>query len=119
MDFDADKDEKITKEEAKTHNMGHLITQCLGSDCYEGPDIHERRLDDGDIVLMQYVNTVENGETAAIWLKDEKETTLKKFYAEAGRVRLQPANDQMAPIYTNPDNVEIQGRVIAVIRQLE
>jgi repressor LexA len=73
---------------------------------------------DGDIVLMQYVNTVENGEMAAIWLKAEKEATLKKFYAENGNIRLQPANDQLRPIYVAPDNVEIQGRVIAIIRQL-
>jgi repressor LexA len=64
------------------------------------------------------VNTVENGETAAVWLRNEKEATLKKFYADSGRVRLQPANDQMAPLYVEPDNVEIQGKVIAVIRQL-
>jgi len=73
---------------------------------------------DGDVVLLQSVNTVENGEMAAVWLKNEKEATLKKFYAESGRVRLQPANDQMAPLYVEPDNVAIQGRVIAVIRQL-
>ena len=75
-------------------------------------------INDGDIVLMQYVNVVENGEMAAIWLKAEREATLKKFYAENGRIRLQPANSQMQPIYVEPDNVEIQGRVIAVIRQL-
>ena len=73
---------------------------------------------DGDIVLMQYVNAVENGEMAAIWLKAEKEATLKKFYAESGRIRLQPANSHMQPIYVEPDNIEIQGKVIAVIRQL-
>jgi len=73
---------------------------------------------DGNIVLMQYVNVVENGEMAAIWLKAEKEVTLKKFYAEPGCIRLQPANTQMQPIYAEPDNVEIQGRVIAVIRHL-
>ena len=75
-------------------------------------------INDGDMVLMQYVNVVENGEMAAIWLKAEKEATLKKFYAENGRIRLQPANSQMQPLYVEPDNVEIQGRVIAVIRQL-
>ena len=75
-------------------------------------------ISDGDIVLMQYVNVVENGEMAAIWLRAEKETTLKKFYAEPGRVRLQPANSQMQPIYAEPENVEIQGRVIAILRQL-
>ena len=73
---------------------------------------------DGDIVLMEHVNVVENGEVAAIWLKAEREATLKKVYVEPGRIRLQPANSQMQPIYAEPDNVEIQGRVIAVIRQL-
>jgi repressor LexA len=75
-------------------------------------------VNDGDIVLMEYITTVENGEVAAIWLKSEREATLKRFYAENGHIRLQPANSQMQPIYANPDNVDIQGRVIAVIRQL-
>jgi len=75
-------------------------------------------INDGDIVLMQYVNVVETGEMAAVWLRAEKEATLKKVYVEPGRVRLQPANNQMPPIFTEPSNVEIQGRVIAVIRQL-
>jgi len=75
-------------------------------------------INDGDIVLMQYVNVVENGEMAAIWLKAEKEATLKRFYAESGGIRLQPANSQMPPIYAEPGNVEIQGKVIAVIRQV-
>ena len=84
----------------------------------KGLSMVDALIDDGDIVLMQYVNVVENGEMAAIWLKSEREVTLKKVYAEAGRIRLQPANSQMQPIYVEPDNVEIQGRVIAVIRQL-
>ncbi len=84
----------------------------------KGSSMVDALINDGDMVLMQYVNTVENGEMAAIWLKAEKEATLKKFYAEPGRIRLQPANNQMKPIYAKPDNVEIQGRVIAVIRQL-
>jgi len=84
----------------------------------KGSSMIDALIDDGDIVLMQYVNTVENGETAAVWLKAEKEATLKKFYAEAGRIRLQPANSQMPPIFVEPENIEIQGKVIAVIRKL-
>jgi len=84
----------------------------------KGSSMVDALIDDGDIVLMQYVNVVENGEMAAIWLKAEKEVTLKKIYSEPGRIRLQPANSQMKPIYVEPDNIEIQGRVIAVIRQL-
>jgi len=84
----------------------------------KGSSMVDALINDGDIVLMQYVNAVENGEMAAIWLRAEKEVTLKKVYSEPGHIRLQPANNQMQPIYVEPDNVEIQGRVIAVIRQL-
>ena len=84
----------------------------------KGTSMIDALINDGDIVLMQYVNTVDNGEMAAVWLKAEKEATLKKVYLEPGRVRLQPANSRMQPIYAEPENVEIQGRVIAVIRQL-
>lgn len=84
----------------------------------KGSSMVDALINDGDIVLMQYVSVVENGEMAAVWLKAEKEATLKKVYVEPSRIRLQPANSQMEPIYTEPNNVEIQGRVIAVIRQL-
>jgi repressor LexA len=84
----------------------------------KGMSMVDALIHDGDIVLMQYVNAVENGEMAAVWLRAEKEATLKKVYLESDHVRLQPANSQMRPIYAEPDNVEIQGRVIAVVRQL-
>ncbi len=84
----------------------------------KGMSMIDALINDGDMVLMQYTSTVDNGEMAAVWLKEEKEVTLKKVYIEPGRVRLQPANSQMQPIYADPENVEIQGRVIAVIRQL-
>ena len=84
----------------------------------KGTSMVDALINDGDIILMQYVNVVENWEMAAIWLKAEKEITLKKVYVEPSRIRLQPANSEMRPIYTDPENVEIQGKVIAVIRQL-
>jgi repressor LexA len=84
----------------------------------KGTSMIDALINDGDIVLMQYVNTIENGQMAAVWLRTEKEVTLKKVYVERSRVRLQPANSQMQPIFTAPGNVEIQGRVIAVIRQV-
>jgi repressor LexA len=73
---------------------------------------------DGDIVLVQQTSTVEDGEMAAVWLKIEQEVTLKKVYHEAGRIRLQPANKEMEPMYYPPEDVEIQGRVIGVLRKL-
>jgi repressor LexA len=84
----------------------------------KGLSMIDALINDGDIVLMQKAVTVENGEMAAVWLKNEKTATLKKVYVTKDRVRLQPANSQMEPIYAEPDNVEIQGKVIAVIRQL-
>jgi len=84
----------------------------------KGTSMIDDLIDDGDIVLMQHTDAVDNGQTAAVWLKDEKEVTLKKFYAEPGRVRLMPANRQMKAIYTSPENAQVQGRVIAVIRRL-
>ena len=73
---------------------------------------------DGDIVLMQQAGTVEEGEMAAVWLKVEQEVTLKKVYHEAGQIRLQPANKEMEPMYYQPQDVEIQGRVIGMLRKL-
>lgn len=84
----------------------------------KGSSMVDALINDGDIILMQSTNVVDNGQMAAIWLKMEKEVTLKKFYAESGRIRLQPANSQMKPLYAAPDNVEVQGRVITVIRRL-
>jgi len=83
----------------------------------KGTSMIDALINDGDIVLMQYVSSVENGDMAAVWLKADKEATLKKVYVEPDRIRLQPANSEMHPIYAEPDNVEIQGRVIAVLRQ--
>ncbi|MFC1917882.1 transcriptional repressor LexA [Chloroflexota bacterium] len=84
----------------------------------KGMSMVDALINDGDMVLMQSTSTVTNGEMAAVWLKAEKEVTLKKVYVESDKVRLQPANSSMQPIYVKPDNVEIQGRVISVIRQL-
>jgi repressor LexA len=84
----------------------------------KGMSMVDALINDGDIVLMQQVSSVENGEMAAVWLRAEKEATLKKVYVEPDRIRLQPANKQMQPIYAAPDNVEVQGRVIAVIRRV-
>jgi repressor LexA len=85
----------------------------------KGTSMIDALIGDGDIILMEQANTAENGDMVAVWLKDRGEVTLKRFYYEGERVRLQPANEEMKPIYSEPGNVEIQGKVIAVIRRLE
>jgi repressor LexA len=84
----------------------------------KGSSMIDAFVDDGDIVLIQQTGKVENGEMAAVWLKLEQEVTLKKVYREAGRIRLQPANKAMKPMYYKSDDVEIQGKVIGILRKL-
>lgn len=84
-----------------------------------GHSMVDALINDGDIVVLKQQETCENGETVAVWLEDEKETTLKKFYHEGARVRLQPANITMDPIYTPADNVRIQGKLVTVVRSID
>ncbi|NLE31353.1 repressor LexA, partial [Candidatus Dojkabacteria bacterium] len=86
----------------------------------QGDSMIDAMVNDGDIVVMKRTNQARNGEMVAIWLNDRDETTLKYFYLESGRIRLQPANPSMQPIYINdPGIVEVQGKVVLVIRQLD
>ena len=54
----------------------------------------------------------------AACLESEEEVTLKRLYREPDRIRLQPANGQMDPIYVDPSNLSVKGRVIGVIRKM-
>jgi repressor LexA len=73
---------------------------------------------DGDWVVIQHRTTAERGEMVVAWIKDREETTLKYYYPEGTKARLQPANPSYAPIFVPSDQLEIQGRVVAVVRQL-
>ncbi|MFN8424171.1 MAG: transcriptional repressor LexA [Anaerolineae bacterium] len=86
-----------------------------------GTSMIDALINDGDIVVMQRAETANNGEMVAAWIVDREETTLKRYYHERDpeRIRLQPMNPTMEPIYAAPSNVEIQGKVIAVIRTLD
>lgn len=70
---------------------------------------------DGDTVLLEQTPTVENGEIAAVWLEDA--ATVKRFYREKDRIRLQPENDRLQPIYTKACTV--LGKVIGLVRSYE
>ena len=72
---------------------------------------------DGDYVVIQKQATARNGQTV-VALLDSGEATLKRFYKEAGRIRLQPANKDMQPIYVDPRNCLIAGKVLSVIRNI-
>jgi len=80
----------------------------------KGESMIDDHIMDGDMVIARKCDTPKNGDTV-VALVDEHEATLKRFYREKDRVRLEPANAAMEPIYTN--NVKIQGVVIGVIRR--
>jgi len=76
-------------------------------------------VDVGDIVVLEATPAAENGQMVVAWLTDRQEATLKKIYYEPKRIRLQPANESIEPIYVDLDKIEVQGRVIAVLRKLK
>ncbi len=78
-----------------------------------GNSMIDEHIRDGDYVVCEKRDNARNGETV-VALLDDGEATLKKFYKEGNRVRLQPANPEFKPIYV--DNVRIQGVVMGVLR---
>ena len=111
--------ETVASEELEVTEELTLGKQGIYALRVKGNSMIDALIKDGDIVLMEYMSNAENGDMVAVWLKAEKEATLKRLFKEADRIRLEPANTQMQPIYTKPENVEIQGKVITVIRQLD
>ena len=85
----------------------------------QGDSMIDALVHDGDMVILRRAEQAKNGEMVAAWIKEGGETTLKYFFQEKGRVRLQPANPAFKPIYIDrADGVEIQGKVVMVIRRL-
>jgi len=81
-----------------------------------GNSMIDEQIRDGDLVVVEDRQTAENGEMV-IALLQGSEVTLKKFYREGGHIRLQPANDTVAPIIAQADEVQVQGVVIGVMRR--
>ena len=81
-----------------------------------GDSMIDEQIRDGDFVVVEDRKTAENGEMV-IALVGGSEATLKKFYRESGRIRLQPANPAVQPIIVDPANVQIQGVVVGVMRK--
>lgn len=82
----------------------------------KGNSMIDALINDGDIVVMQKVNDINNGDLAAVRLMDRDETTLKRVFKEGKKLKLKPENPTMAPFYVDARRAEIQGRVMCVIR---
>jgi repressor LexA len=86
----------------------------------QGESMIDAMINDGDIVVLKPATEARNGEMVAVWLPRDSEATLKYFFKEKDRYRLQPANPTMKPIYVKKsDPLEIKGKVVMVIRRLE
>ena len=76
----------------------------------------EDHIQDGDLVVVASRQTARPGETVVALIRDE-EATLKRFYPEGRKVRLEPANASMKPIIVPAEEVRIQGVVLGVMRR--
>jgi repressor LexA len=93
---------------------GHRDTFALE---VRGDSMIEDHICDGDIILLERTSDVRDGDIVCALVSD-METTLKRVYREPGdRIRLQPANASLQPIYALASQVEIQGRLLAVLRK--
>ncbi|MEA3336036.1 MAG: transcriptional repressor LexA [Chloroflexota bacterium] len=84
----------------------------------KGDSMIEDSVLDGDLVILQHQTTASNGDMVAAWLLDSGETTLKRYYREGRQIRLKPANAGYADRVEDESNVQVQGKVVAVVRQL-
>ena len=82
----------------------------------KGNSMIDDHIQSGDYVIVEKRNVAENGETV-VALVDNDRATLKRFYRENGRIRLQPAHPDMKPIYVREGDFAIQGVVISVLRK--
>ena len=82
-----------------------------------GDSMIDALIADNDTVILEETPRVSNGQMAAVWLRDENICTLKRLYYEDGQVRLQPENPTMEPIFTDEANMQVQGRVVSIIRR--
>ena len=76
-------------------------------------------INDGDIVVLKPQETCENGETVAVWLEEEKETTLKKFYHEGEPGSAAAGQRDDGTHLHRADNVRIQGKLVTVVRSID
>lgn len=85
----------------------------------KGDSMRDMLISEGDIVILRRTEQAQNGQIIAAWIKQNSETTLKKYYLENGHVRLQPANPLYSALIFSPADIEIQGQVVMLIREYQ
>lgn len=109
-----DLDQYVTVPDTNEENLFALRVR--------GKSMIDDLIDDGDIVVCRRQSSAHPGDTVVALItsgpSETGEATLKRFYQETNRIRLEPRNPTMDPIYVQPEDLMIQGKVVTVIRQL-
>ncbi|MBD3670821.1 MAG: repressor LexA [Gammaproteobacteria bacterium] len=96
-----------------------IPSNMMRRNCYalkvRGHSMIDDNIQDGDVIVVEKCETAANGQSVVAMINGES-VTLKKFYVEAGGIRLQPANPDMEPIFLKNEDVQILGIVAGVIR---
>jgi repressor LexA len=85
----------------------------------DGDKITNAEVNDGDIIILQRQAHALNGELVAVRLLKQDEIRLKQYYRENGHVRLESVETDLETLIVAPDGVEVEGKVVAIIRQLD
>jgi repressor LexA len=114
--------EAILERDHMVSVPSHISPDNLFALRVRGKSMIEDLIDDGDVVVCRRQSSAENGDTVVALItsgvSESGEATLKRFYREPNRVRLEPRNPTMEPIYVKPEDLMIQGKVVTVIREL-
>ena len=85
----------------------------------DGQNISEAEVSEGDIVILQRQVHISNGELVAVRLLRQDEVILKQYFRENGHVRLESVETDLETVIVSPDGIEVEGKVVAIIRQAE
>lgn len=102
--------EEISVPETLLRRGNHYVLRVRGD------SMIDEQIRDGDWVIVQHRQQAENGDLV-IALLDGEAVTLKKYYREGSRIRLQPANPLLSPLYVEEEQIQIQGIVVGVLRK--
>lgn len=84
-----------------------------------GDSMTDAFINDGDIVVLRQQQEAHNGDLVQVWVRPDESITLKRFFRDGSRIRLQPENASMKPRFFDPEDIRVQGKVMLVIRRVQ
>lgn len=84
-----------------------------------GDSMTDAFINDGDIVVLRQQQEAHNGDLVQVWVRPDESITLKRFFRDGSRIRLQPENAEIRPRFFAPEDIRVQGKVMLVIRRIQ